>query len=504
MISRNREISSEFNLYVRGSIPKVLEGSLVIAASRRNKDRTVFSRWHDSQADLFRLDLKSGRPGRIRARLLVPDPQGNDTKTVNQYGYVTQPNHGINIQGDTVWATNLLFGAPLEIDLKRWKPRRVLRYLETNPAEPQLSTTAHFAWSLDQRYAYFHQSLLQKENKTNEVQANNLRLIELDTQTQQELSWKIIPPPDDSASETANFHSAFYFEENGQRFVGLLKTGARLETLFAHQDGREHLVRPMPFSTIWIIKLDYQINVLQANTLAGIEQLNGLALSHLDVDASSRDGFILFANYKQADVAEESHGLNIYDEKPHDVRELYSGMTVEALNYGQVIRYERRNGKTSIRTFSRNYDPAQTSLGHSWLPINIELDHTKKYLFCSFSGFRPRLLSRHIAQAYPAMAVSPFRIRYVPPLLLRFNADTLEIDFDSKRRHLSYAEPIAMTVVGEGGESYVCTFSPEVGLRIYPADDLSAMVCHAVAPEFMNWQETHFRPDPAHMQFTRR
>ena len=47
----------KFDLYVRGSIPKVLDGSLIVAANRRNKDRSAFSRWHDSQADLFRIDL---------------------------------------------------------------------------------------------------------------------------------------------------------------------------------------------------------------------------------------------------------------------------------------------------------------------------------------------------------------------------------------------------------------------------------------------------------------
>lgn len=496
--------SAVFGLYVRGSIPKTLEGSLIIAANRRNKTQSVFSRWHDSQTDFFRLDLRPGKPGRIRARMLAVDSSGSDVKASNLFGYATQPNHGININGNSVWATNLLFGAPLEIDLKRWKPRRVLQYLETSRESPQLSGTSHFAWSLDQRYAYFHQSLLEKEWKTNEVRAADLRLFELDTRTMSERSWEIVPPPDDAALETANFHSAFYFEENNQKFVGLLRTGARLEQLAAHRDAREHLVRPMPKSTVWLLKLDYETTALRAETLAGIEELNGLALSHLDVDASDGNGFVLFANYKQADVAEETHGANIYDEQPKNVREHYSGMTVEALNYGQVIRYERRNGKTSIRRFSRDYDAGQTSKGHSWLPINIELDHTKKFLLCTFSGFRPRLLSRHIARAYPKLTVSPSRVRYIPPLLMRFNAETLEADYDKKRGHLCYAEPIAMTVVGEGSESYVCTFSPEVGLRIYPADDLSAMICHAVAPDFMNWGETHFRPDPAHMQFTRR
>ena len=235
--------------------------------------------------------------------------------------------------------------------------------------------------------------------------------------------------------------------------------------------------------------------------LPEVTRLGALALSHLDVDASGRNGFVLYANFKQADVAEETHGANIYGEPPGKVKEQYPGMTVEALNYGTVMRLERHKGKNNLRTFSRPYDPDNTSLGHSWLPINIEMDPSRKWLFCSFAGFRPRLLPRHVAAAYPAIAVDPARIRYVPPLLMRFQAGTLEVDSGKDRRHLSYAEPIAMTSVYDGRQTYVCTFSPETGIRIYQAEDLSAMVCHAVAPEFMNWRETHFRPDPAHMQF---
>lgn len=493
-----------FDLYVRGSVPKVFEGSLIVATNRRNKDRSVFSRWHDSQADLFRIDLTPGRPGRIRARLLTPDPNGHDIGVRSSYGYVTQPNHGLNIKGNRVWATNLLFGAPLEIDLNQWKPRRVLRYIETDANRPQLSGTSHFAWSLDRRYAYFHQSLFEKKSKNQEVRTAQLCLVEMDTKTEGERVWDLIPPANDSDFETVNFHSAFYFEEEGRSYVGLLRTGARLESLAPHKDAGEHRVRPMPVSTIWIVEIDRSSTTLKASILPGIERLGGLALSHLDVDASGGNGFTLFANYKQADIAEETHGRNIYGEKPEEIREQYAGMTVEALNYGMVIRYERRNGETSLRTFSRPYDSGNTSLGHSWLPINIELDPIGQRLFCSFSGFRPRLLPQHIAKAYPEHSVKPSAIRYVPPLLARFNAATLEIDHDRNRGHLSYAEPIAMTVVGNKSESYVCTFSPEVGLRVYPADDLSAMICHAVAPEFMNWGETHFRPDPAHIQFTSR
>ncbi|WP_410574311.1 M67 family metallopeptidase [Amycolatopsis sp. cmx-4-61] len=162
-------------------------------------------------------------------------------------------------------------------------------------------------------------------------------------------------------------------------------------------------------------------------------------------------------------------------------------MIVEALNYGLVLRYEWRNGQAKINTFARPYDPGRTSLGHTWLPINIQLDPAGRRLFCSFSGFRPRLLPRHIAGAYPGRVVELDTIRHVPPLLMRLDAATLEPDSDGGRGHLSYAEPIAMIVAGDGaaasGHDYVCTFSPEIGLRIYDADDLGHMLCHAEAPQ---------------------
>ncbi len=489
------------DLHVRGRVPKALDGSLLIAANRRHKNHALFSRWHDSQADLIRIDLRPGGAGKVRALILPIDSSGADVGTTSAFGYVTQPNHGLNVQGGRVWATNLLFGVPLEVDIATWRATRALRYLEPSEDCPQLSTTAHFAWSLERRYAYFHQSLLQNESPGQDVCARQLTLIELDTQTDRERRWSLLPPPEDARLEAANFHSAFYFEEGSERFVGLLRTGAWLEGLRAHAGSGEHAVRRMPVSTIWIVKLDHTAQTLQAQLLPGIDHIPGLALSHLDVDARGANGFILFANYKQADVAEETHGENLYGEPAAQVQEHYAGMTVEALNFGHVIRYERRDGKTTLHHFSRPYDPSMTSLGHSWLPINIERDPRGEYLFCTFSGFRPRLLPRHIAGAYADLHVDPRHIRYVPPLLLRLRADTLEVDQQSGRRHLSYAEPIGMTVVGGEHGCYVCTFSPEAGLRIYDAGDLSAMLCHAVAPELMNWGDTHFRPDPAHMKF---
>ena len=157
-----------------------------------------------------------------------------------------------------------------------------------------------------------------------------------------------------------------------------------------------------------------------------------------------------------------------------------------------------------MSTFRRPYLPGKTSMGHSWLPINIQLDSSRQRVFCSFNGFRPRLLPRHVARAYEGLVADISQIRYVPPLLMRFDAARLQPDIDTKRRHLSYAEPVAFTVIGDGGSDYVCTFAPDVGLRIYSADDLSNAVAYALAAELMTYGDTHFRPMPAHMQFVPR
>jgi hypothetical protein len=485
-----------------------------VPTNRRSKDRSRFSRWHDSQTDLIRLDLTPGRPGRVRARVLPVDPAGIDlarpeavaasdrrlTETAGG-GYATQPNHGVNVAADTLWATNLLFGAPLEVELAAWRPRRVLRYLELCESAPRVSGTSHFAWSLDHRFAYFHQSLLERECDGGPVRAADLSVVELDVSTGRERMWRLRPPNEDAAMETANFHSGFFFEEDGRQYIGLLRTGALLESLEPHSAPLDHAVLPAPPSTIWVLELDRGATELQARLLPGVAELDGLALSHLDVDASSGDGFVLYANFKEADVAEETHGANVYGEQPEAVAEHYSGMVVEALNYGLVVRYERRGGSTSIRTFSRPYDPGRTSLGHSWLPINIQLDSARRRLFCSFSGHRPRLLPEHIAHAYPGRVVDAPTAGFVPPALIRFDAETLEVDVDAGRGHIAYAEPMAMTVAGDGETEYVCTFSPEVGLRVYHADDLNRLVFRAESPRLMSWGDTHFRPEPAHISF---
>ncbi len=36
------------------------------------------------------------------------------------------------------------------------------------------------------------------------------------------------------------------------------------------------------------------------------------------------------------------------------------------------------------------------------------------------------------------------------------------------------------------------------------ADDLTPVIRHAVCVELWSWRDSHFRPDPAHMQFISR
>src|SRR5580704_6755956 len=173
------------DLYVRGELPMEIGGRFIVAMNRRHKDRARFSRWHDSQADLLRLEVVPGHPGSVKATILEVDPSGRDLGrhfhrsafeveafgANSAYGYATQPNHGINAAGSRIWATNLLFGAPLEDDLDSWSPTRILRYVTPNPDSPRVSTTAHFAWSKDKKRAYFHQSLLTLERGGEPVRA---------------------------------------------------------------------------------------------------------------------------------------------------------------------------------------------------------------------------------------------------------------------------------------------------------------------------------------------
>jgi hypothetical protein len=85
--------------------------------------------------------------------------------------------------------------------------------------------------------------------------------------------------------------------------------------------------------------------------------------------------------------------------------------------------------------------------------------------------------------------------------MMRLDSESLLPDYDRRRSYISYGEPVAMCVIGDRDNGHVCTFSPEEGLKVYRADDFNEMVCHAVSHELLHWEDTHFRPDPAHMVF---
>jgi hypothetical protein len=179
-----------------------------------------------------------------------------------------------------------------------------------------------------------------------------------------------------------------------------------------------------------------------------------------------------------------------------ELTEHYSGMVAEPLNVGSVLRYKRANGHHEVAIFERRYDAQYASEGHTWLPINIEADPKGEAIYCSFAGFRPRLLPRHVASAYADIVVDPQLIRYVPPLIMRLDGETLAPQRLPGRGHLAYAEPIAISLVGDCESGYLCTFSPEQGFRVLRAGNLNHLVGYAVNHELWHWKDTHFRPDP--------
>jgi len=111
---------------------------------------------------------------------------------------------------------------------------------------------------------------------------------------------------------SVNFHSAFYFEEAGRKYIGLLQTAARLETVGPGGQVPPTTKARMKYSEIWIIEVDGQRDELQAELIPCIREIAGYALSHLCVDNKDGNGFVLLANYKSSDVGDETRGENIY------------------------------------------------------------------------------------------------------------------------------------------------------------------------------------------------
>ena len=489
---------SEFRLNLRGRVPAGLQGRLVFTCGRRDKRQGQFRRWHDSQADHVVIDLEPGAAD-LRARIFSPRAEELELdRPQGRYG--AQPNHAVNIAGRRAWSTNLHFGAPFGFDIETGESLGLIELLPTGPGAPQVTTTAHFAFTPDRRHAYFQQGLLADDAVAGAVATRSLILARLDTDSLACRVWTLIPPPDDADPVGHNFHSAFYFTRGGRPHVGLLRTGARFDSLRPHLDATPHAVRPMPDSAVWIVPIEEAADRLQARLLPEFRDPAARALSHLAVDTSSGEGFVLYCNYKQADVGQETHGPNIYGEPPEAVFEHYAGMTVEAFGAGKLVRFDATGPTPSKVERVQPYDHGRVADGHTWLPINLALDSSGERLFASFAGFRPRLLPDHVASAYPGLAVPVDEAGYAPPLLMRLDARTLAPD-PSTPHAASYAEPIGFTVVNGAGRDYVCTLSSEMGLRLYDAEDLSAVLCEATAHQLSTWRDSHFRTDPAHLEF---
>ena len=245
---------------------------------------------------------------------------------------------------------------------------------------PRVTSTSHFAWSFDRRFAYFHESLLTDQSPAKAIG---------DADGADEYPDRRHPHLGVVASSKGPLpgvrqlsFGVLLRKKVGKLMSASCGTGAVIENLSAHETLSEHAVIASKRSTIWTVKIEDAASSLQAALLPGLAGVDAIALSHLDVDNRGGNGFVLYANYKEADVAEETHGVNVYGEQPKDVAEHYSGMTVEALNAGTVIRISHQNGGTRVKRFRRSYDAGRTSRGHTLLPINIQLDSTGGR-FCS-------------------------------------------------------------------------------------------------------------------------
>ena len=324
-----------------------------------------------------------------------------------------------------------------------------------------------------------------------------MHLVRIDLHTNSHRIWSVTPPTDVDMS-SVNFHSAFYFEEAGKTYIGLLQTAARFETVGPGGPIPPKSKGRMAYSEIWVIEVSELRNELSAELIPGIREIAGYGLSHLCVDNQDGEGFVLFANYKNSDIGDETRGENIYGAAPEDVIEHYSGMVTEAFDCGKIIRVERRNGSYCTKIFAQDYFHAENSKGHTWFPINLGLDASRKYVFGNFVGLRPRLVGRHTYDLYNPASLRPNEARYVPEVHMRFRADDLEPDVRSGRSHVAYTFPSAMAIIGDVEDGYMCSFSPEMGLFIAPLNDLSKLVCHAIGHELWTHGTTHFRPEPAH------
>jgi hypothetical protein len=494
----------QFELYTRGHIPDALEGELLAVTGQRFKARRRYSNWHFSPATLLRMTLEPGTPGRVRVSAMpiqrmwsdaAEDLGGRPVDPIAPDGVPTcAPNHAVNRLGGTTWVTNLLFGPPLQVETDSGS---VVRVVSDRPlaSDQRISTTAHFAQNASGSLAFLHQLTLTRRS-SGAASSGDHEVLALDTDGSLAARWQVRPPEgDDPAS--ANFHSSFWFEVDGVDHLGLVRTGV----VVANWDG-QHAGRPSPAAAaaLWLVPLPRDRSSTTATLVPLPLPMHAVALSHLDWRAE-HNGFTLYANWKQANVAQVTEGVNVYGRDPDRIAEHYVGATVEPFDVGGILRLRWWPTGSDLAYRSIPYDPGRTSALHTWMPINIHLSRDRRSLFGSFAGVNPRLIADAASRQHPVTATDFAKLRYVPPLIARFDADTLEPADTSGRTHASYADAIATTLVERDDEAYVVSLSARDGLRIYAAADLQRLVGFGVNARLQHVDDALFRTEPAHLQF---
>ncbi len=494
----------EFDLFVRGCIPDALEGELLAVTGQRLKDRRRYSNWHHSPATLLRLILEPGHPGRVRVQTSaiqqawsVPteDLCGSMIDPTAVDGVPTcAPNHAVNRLGPTTWLTNLLFGPPLQVDAATGA---VVRVVSDRPIGPdqRISSTAHFAPDASGRRTFLHQFTL-TTSRSGYALSSDHEVLALDRTGAVVGRWDVQPPDGDDPT-SANFHSAFWFEVDGVDHIGLVRTGV----VVANWDG-ERVGHPgtAAAAALWLVPLPADCASTRAQSVDLALSTHAVALSHLDCRAEC-NGFTLYANWKQANVAQVADGLNVYGREPAGIAEHYAGGGVEPFDVGGMLRLRWTPTGSDLVHRRIPYDVARTSALHTWMPINMHLSGDRRSLFASFAGVNPRLVSGVVARQHPITCVDFGRLRYVPPLVARFDADTLEPYDTSGRVHVSYTDAIATALIEQGDEAYVVTLSASAGLRVYAASDLQHLVGYGVNARLHHVDDERFRTEPAHLQF---
>jgi len=174
-------------------------------------------------------------------------------------------------------------------------------------------------------------------------------------------------------------------------------------------------------STIWIVELQRRRRDCRPFLLPGIRELTGFALSHL-TSMLPRGWRFCCSRIQASRCRRRNARVNLYGEDPEDVPAALLRYDHRTVRCRAVIRYSRRGVITSIQDVSPLLPPGRTSLGHSWLPNQHSTGLVGERVFCSFNGFRPRCYTPCCPGIPRGLVADLNQIRYVPPLLMRFDA----------------------------------------------------------------------------------